>query len=145
MAAAMLLFLIMKSLLILAVISLFNMVGVALNPGQSDLQKQDAPNVVKLDIAPPGYYVFHAHHKSDVTMRGGGLAVVHRDNLRIKGPINTGLSFTNLSCLLLYCADFNIRLISSSFSPGPILSSFITEFSDLLGYLQLSCGVYYLQ
>ena len=155
MAAAMLLFSIAKSLLILAVVSLFDMVGVALNPGQAICEthrklnqinfglinacsavnkaaiiniindeyidvlaisetwvQKNAPDAVKLDIASPGYTVVHAHRKSDVAKRGGGLAVVYRDNIRVKGPINTGISFAEFELLVITvcCSQRSINI-----------------------------------
>ena len=37
----------------------------------------DAPNAVKLDVAPPGYIVLHRHHSPSTGRRGGGVAIVH--------------------------------------------------------------------
>ena len=191
MAAAMLLFLITKSLVILAIISLSSMVGVELNPGQvtcgthreqnqinfwlintrpavnmvaiihdiinndcidilaitETWVQQDAPDAVKLDIWPPGYNVVYTHHKSDVAKCGGGLNVVYRDNIYVKGPINISFSFAKFDLLVITSSQHLVDIIISYRPPGPVSPSFITEFSDLLDYLQLSdsqsiiCGV----
>ena len=194
MTAAMLLFLITKRLLILAIVSLFNMVGIELNSGQvtcgmhrelnqinfrlinarSAVNKaaiihdiisddcidilaitemwvqQDAPDAVKLDIAPPGCNVVHAHRKSDIAKRGSGLAVVYRDNIRVRGPGNTGISFGEFELLVLTvcCSQRSVDIVIIYRPLGPVLSSFIAEFSNLLDYIQLSgsqsiiCGDY---
>ena len=42
----------------------------------------DAPNAVKLDVAPSGYNVIHRHCGSSADRRGGGVALVHRDTIK---------------------------------------------------------------
>ena len=101
--------------------------------------QQDAPDAVKLDIAPPGYNVVHAHRKSNVAKRSGGLAVIYRDNIRVKSSINTGIPFAEFELLVITvcCSQRSVDIVVIYRPPGPV-SSFITEFSDLLDYLHLS-------
>jgi len=42
----------------------------------------DAPNAIKLDVAPTGYSVVHRHRGSSADRRNGGVALVHRDTIK---------------------------------------------------------------
>jgi len=50
----------------------------------------DAPNAVKLDVAPSGYSVVHRHRGSSADRRGGSVAWVHRDNTIKATTIDVG-------------------------------------------------------
>jgi hypothetical protein len=41
----------------------------------------DVPDVVKLDVAPPGYKLIYQHRGTSVDKRGGGIAVLNRECL----------------------------------------------------------------
>ena len=41
----------------------------------------DAPEVIKLDVAPPGYSVIHKHRGSYKDKKGGGLALIHFNHI----------------------------------------------------------------
>ena len=41
----------------------------------------DAPDAIKLDVAPPGFQVTHQPRGSSTDKRGGGIAIIHRDNI----------------------------------------------------------------
>ena len=77
--------------------------------------QQDAPDVVKLDLEPLGYYVVHIHRKSGIAKGGSGLAVVHWDNV-LKALLAPAHHSPSLSCSLLHCAVLNVRSTSSSFT-----------------------------
>ena len=41
----------------------------------------DAPDVIKFDVAPPGFQVLHQPRGSSTDKRGGGVAIIHRDGI----------------------------------------------------------------
>ena len=41
------------------------------------------PPVIKNDPAPPGYRITHVHRDNPDQTRGGGLAVIHRDEMNV--------------------------------------------------------------
>jgi len=43
----------------------------------------DGPPAIKLDLAPPGYTFIHAHRPLTCKKRGGGVAIIHRDGLKV--------------------------------------------------------------
>jgi len=45
--------------------------------------KPDAPPSIKRDIAPTGFHVLHVHRPEGRLTRGGGLAVIYRNNIKI--------------------------------------------------------------
>ena len=49
----------------------------------------DAPDAVKLDVAPSGYNVVHRHRAASTERRGGGLAVINHDSFRAT-PVDVG-------------------------------------------------------
>jgi len=44
----------------------------------------DAPDAVKLDVAPPGYQAIHQHRGTSTEKRGGGVAFVHIDSIGVR-------------------------------------------------------------
>ena len=92
----------------------------------------DTPSLTLNSLTPPN---FHLIHKPRLTGRGGGLAVIYRSYLKIKE-----LSIPSYSSFESLC--FNLTLPSKSLSfltvyrpPSSSLSSFCTEFSNLLADL----------
>jgi len=49
----------------------------------------DAPDAVKLDVAPPGFQVVHQPRRSSNDKCGGGVAVIHRDSITAR-PVDVG-------------------------------------------------------
>ena len=97
--------------------------------------QQDAPDAVKLDRAPPGYNVVHAHRKSDVAKRGGGgLAVVYRDNIRVIGPINIGVSFAEFELLVI-----TVRCSQRSVDNVTVSSQCISDYSLVACTIKMRC------
>jgi hypothetical protein len=43
----------------------------------------DAPDAIKLDVAPSGYHVHHQARGSSSEKRGGGVAIVHRETMKV--------------------------------------------------------------
>ena len=43
----------------------------------------DAPDAIKVDIAPTGYRVMHAHRGTSGEKRGGGIAVIYRESIQL--------------------------------------------------------------
>ena len=82
----------------------------------------------------------HAHRKSDVAKRGCSLAVIYRDNIRVTGSINIGISFAEFELLVITvcCSQCSIDIVVIYRPPEPVSLSFIAEFSYSLDYLQLS-------
>ena len=95
----------------------------------------DAPDAIKLDIAPTGYRVAHAHRGTSDEKRGGGIAVIYRESFQLS-IVDVGKydEFESLS----------VKITSSSSShtivciyrpPGNVSGSFCEQFSDLLDRL----------
>src|SRR4029077_16553938 len=56
----------------------------------------DSPDVHKQEAAPNGYSIVHAHRQPspgrDTAVRGGGVAIIHREGIRVKiVPVNLNL------------------------------------------------------
>ena len=98
MATAMLMFIITKSLLILAVVSLFNMVGVELNQGQATCGTHRELNQINFGLI---------NARSAVNTA----TIIH--NIINDNCIDI-LAITETCCLLLQCAVLNVRSTSSS-------------------------------
>ena len=65
---------------------------------------------------PLDYNVIHTHRRSDVAKRRGGLAVIYRNNIRVRGPINAGISFAEFELLVITVCCSHVRSTSSSFT-----------------------------
>ena len=53
----------------------------------------DAPDAVKLDVAPPHYQVIHQPRGSSTDKRGGGIAIVQHDSIKVR-PFDVHLPST---------------------------------------------------
>ncbi|ESN99403.1 hypothetical protein HELRODRAFT_162950 [Helobdella robusta] len=95
----------------------------------------DAPNAVRLDIAPPGFSVAHYHR---LDRRGGGISVVYRATFR-HSALDFGI-FTTFELLVtkLVCSESAIILAVLYRPPGPAVDSFFEELETLINYLQSS-------
>ena len=92
----------------------------------------DAPGCIAHSLSPDSFTSVHQHRGSSNDKRGGGIAVIHRHELK---STNIGpLAHAEFEGLHL---KFNNRrtsfIISSIYRPpGPIKASFIKEFEDLI-------------
>ena len=97
----------------------------------------DAPDAVKLDVAPPGHSVVHRHRGSSTDRRGGGVAVIHRDSVRCT-PVNVGdyTLFESLAVKIVgrHCS---VVIVCVYRPPGELTPAFISQLSDLFDQLSL--------
>ena len=92
----------------------------------------DAPGCIVHSLAPDSFTTVHQHRGSSNDKRGGGIAVIHRHELKstnIGPPAHAEFEGLHLK--------FNNRrtsfIVSSIYRPpGPIKASFIKEFEDLI-------------
>jgi len=98
----------------------------------------DAPNAIKLDVAPPGYAVVHRHRGSSADRRGGGLAVIHRNSTKTK-PVSVGeyTEFESLAVKLVGRRSSSIVAVCIYRPPGSVTTAFTDQLSDLLDQLLL--------
>jgi len=105
----------------------------------------DAPPAIKLDLAPPGYTVIHAHILLACKKRGG-VAIIHRDGLKVINipiPITTQLCYESLEvCVQAMRAKFNLVVIYRT-PPSPTCQ-FFEHMDDLYDRLSgenlIICG-----
>src|SRR6267154_1394597 len=97
----------------------------------------DSPEVHKKDAAPPGYSIVHAHRdtsRSTGKRQGGGIAFIHREDLRVKvlpPPLAGPVTFELLLVKVINCTlGMTIAIIYRPPNTNP--SAFISELSDLL-------------
>ena len=96
----------------------------------------DAPDAVKLDVAPPGYSVVHQPRGSSTEQRGGGLAVIHRECVRAT-PVHVGdySEFESLTVKLVGRRSASIVVVCVCRPPGAVTTTFINQLSDPLDQL----------
>jgi len=110
----------------------------------------DSPEVQKRDVAPEGYSITHAHrdrsHNGGKKHRGGGVALIHREDIRIKVLPSPSVvtSFEILLVKIISAIDLTLAIIYR-----PPNSSNVTEFiqdvsdlidSGILGSHYILCG-----
>jgi len=112
----------------------------------------DAPDAVKLDVAPPGYSVIHQHRGAYHDKRGGGIAFVHRNNIqceifptsKIAPPQTTYHEFESLIIKITNTSQpITIAIIYRP--PDTNITNFITELANFIDNLShhqniLICG-----
>jgi len=98
----------------------------------------DAPDAVKLDVAPPGYSVVHRPRGSSTEQRGGGLAVIHRECVRAT-PVDVGdySEFESLTVKLVGRRSASVVAVCVYRPPGAVTATFINQLSDLLDQVTL--------
>ena len=102
------------------------------------MDASDAPNAVKLDIAPTQFNVVHKHRGSSRDKSGGGIAVVHRATIKAT-VIDVGeyKRFEVLAVKLVSrSSSFVVVCIYRPGSKAPP-SAFFDDLSDLLDQLQV--------
>ena len=97
----------------------------------------DAPNAVKLDIAPPHYQVIHRHR---IGKPGGGVAVIHRETVRAT-EYDIGWSTDQFEFLIVKLASRSSSLIVVCIyrPPGHVSAALCDALADLLDRLLESC------
>jgi len=96
----------------------------------------DAPDAVKLDVAPQGYNVVHRHRASSTERRGGGLAVIHRDCFRAT-PVDVGdfSEFEVVAAKVVGRRSASVVVVCVYRPPSTVTSAFIDQLSDLFDRL----------
>jgi len=97
----------------------------------------DAPDAVKLDVAPPGYCVIHRHRGSSTDRRGGGLAVIHRDSIK-SSTVDVGdySQFESLAVKIVSCR-VSVVVVCVYRPPGDLTSTCVDQLADLFDQLTL--------
>jgi hypothetical protein len=98
--------------------------------------QSDAPNAVKLDIAPPVYRVHRAFRGSSANgVRGGGIAVVFRENIDLL-PIDLGqYAQFELQCLKMVSTASTLIIVCLYRPPGSVSTDFCSEMCEILDHL----------
>ena len=98
----------------------------------------DAPDAIKLNVAPPGYVVVHRHRGSSTDRRGGGLALIHRNTSKASSvSVGDYTEFESLAVKLVGRRSASVIVVCVYRPPGTVLSAFIDQLSDLLDQLAL--------
>ena len=99
----------------------------------------DAPDAIKLDVAPPSYQVIHQPRGSSTDNRGGGVAVVHLDSISVR-PFDVGTfsEFVILAVKLSLQSPQNIVVVCLYRPPGAVSQIFCCQLADLLDQLILA-------
>jgi hypothetical protein len=113
----------------------------------------DSPNVHKREAAPPGYTVVHAHRdshsKGGKKQRGGGVALIHREDIRVKvlpATLAKPVTFELLLVKIVNCTlGTTIAIIYRPPNSTSKPCEFVNELSDLidnslLGLNFMICG-----
>jgi hypothetical protein len=99
--------------------------------------RDDAPDVIKKDIAPSGFSVLHVHRPpvagTGRSKKGGGLAFVYYNNMSAR-PISTKFSPTSFELQLVGLQVNNILVKVANIYRPPSSSkmTFLDEFANLL-------------
>ena len=91
----------------------------------------DAPDAIKLDVAPPGYQVIHQPRGSSSDKRGGGVAIVHRDSITVR-PIDVGKP-SEFEALAVVDSSRQCRLHLQT--ACTVTRQFCDQFADILDQL----------
>ena len=98
---------------------------------------EHSPDVHKHEAAPEGFNIVHAHRTPKIgtaTAHGGGVALIHRDTIRVKVLPSTAVVATSFELLLVKIVNsvkgFTMAIIYRP--PSSSLSVFMTELSDLI-------------
>jgi exonuclease III len=103
--------------------------------------KADAPDAVKKDVAPVGYNIVHAHRttltKGGRKKRGGGLAVIYRDGLKVSVlPTTSRLSTFEAVQVGITAGNKRVNLAGIYRPPPTATASFFEEFADFCDVLE---------
>ena len=94
------------------------------------------PPVIKNDPAPPGYRITHVHRDNPDQTRGGGLAVIHRDEMNVL-PCKHNITHSSFELQLVNIGlkSRDIVLANIYRPPSSSKSIFLEEFGSLLATL----------
>ncbi|MCI0561137.1 MAG: reverse transcriptase domain-containing protein [Nitrososphaera sp.] len=98
---------------------------------------EDSPDVHKKDVAPEGYSVVHQHRQKKpgtATPRGGGVALIYRNDIRVKMLKADPLKFTSCEILLVKLTNVakGVTVAIVYRPPRSQIPDFITEMTNLL-------------
>ena len=98
---------------------------------------EDSPDVYKQDAAPDGYSIIHQHRQQrpgTVSPRGGGIALIHRENIKIKAQKIDPAKHKSFELLMVKLPQFThgMNIVIIYRPPKGSISDFITEMRDLL-------------
>ena len=96
----------------------------------------DAPDAIKLDVAPTGYQVLHQSRGSSSDKRGGGVAIIHADNIGVR-PLDVGkpTQFEVLAAQLTMRPTVHVTVVCIYRPPAAVSRQFCDELADLLDQL----------
>jgi len=97
----------------------------------------DAPDAVKLDIAPSVYKVVHRHCGLSADKRNGGVALVHRDAVRATTVDGDYTEFESLAVKLVCRQSKSVLVVCVYRPPGAATPSFTDQLSDPFDQLLL--------
>jgi len=97
----------------------------------------DAPNAIKLDIAPPGYSVLHRHRGPSTGRCGGGVAIVYSDSVKVTAVDVCNYSQFESMAVKIIGRQSSIVVVCIYRPPGEVTSAFIDQLSDLFDQLTL--------
>ena len=98
----------------------------------------DAPNAIKLDVAPKGYRVMHVHRWSSDDRRGGGIAVIYRDSMKVSiADVGKYDEFKSMS-VTVTSSNLSHIVVCIYRPSGNVSESFCDQLSDLLEQLLIS-------
>ena len=101
---------------------------------------EDSPNVHKREAAPQGFSIVHAHRdsvsKSGKKQHGGGIALIHREDIRVKFLSTTHTKPSTFELLLVKIMNCSLGMTIAIIYRPPNSTSkpseFVNELSDLL-------------
>ena len=96
----------------------------------------DAPDAIKLDVAPPGFQVTHQSRGSSTDKRGGDIAIIHRDDI-VARPLDIGVSseFEVLATQLTLRPTLHVTVVCVYRPPGVVSQLFCQHLADVLHQL----------
>ena len=99
----------------------------------------DSPNAVKLDVAPPSYSVRHqARQQSSGKSRGGGIAVIYRQTLKLSTAFDFSTAEFELLAVNIATKSGSITVVCVYRPPGSVTTALCNAMSDLFDQLLLS-------
>ena len=100
----------------------------------------DAPDAIKFRCTPDGYRVHHVH-RGDSSKKGGGLAIVYRDGLKIEW-VSPSKQFDTFECQVVTVTSVRSPLTIVNIYRPPITvasNRFAQELHDFVDSLMTSC------
>jgi hypothetical protein len=99
---------------------------------------EDSPEVHKKDAAPDGYSIIHQHRQrkagTSTSPRGGGIAIIHRDNIKVKVLRVDQKRFTTCEVLLVKLTNMAKGVVVAVVyrPPKSHVPDFIAEMNELI-------------